>query len=108
MSGLHRVVASRLLTCLIDAHRKEVQINLGEPYDANGAVTCAYEIVIGDHSTIHEIVFRHFNLLCSWSALHFAPCLKPVIGVGRMEQVRGFLPLLKSLSLVSGTNHRLT
>lgn len=56
MSGLNRVVASRLLTCVIDAHRKEVQINLGEPYDANGGATCAYEIVIGDHSTIHEIV----------------------------------------------------
>jgi hypothetical protein len=56
MSGLDRVIASRLLTCLIDGHRQEVQVNLGEPYEGNGAFTCAYEIVIGDHSTIHEIV----------------------------------------------------
>jgi hypothetical protein len=56
MSGLDRVVASRLLTCVIDGRRQEVQVNLGEPYDGNGAVTCASEIVIGDHSTIHEIV----------------------------------------------------
>lgn len=56
MSGLGRVIATRLLTCVIDGHRQEVQVNLGEPYDGNGAVTCAYEIVIGDHSAIHEIV----------------------------------------------------
>jgi hypothetical protein len=56
MSGLDRVIASRLLTCVIDGHRQEVRVNLGEPYDGNGAVTCAYEIVFGDQSTIHEIV----------------------------------------------------
>ena len=92
MSGIDRVIASRLLTCVIDGHRQEVQLNLGEPYDGNGAVTCAYEIVIGDHSTIHEIVglmvFRLYNSHCSWSALHCALCLMPVIGAVGTKQVR--------------------
>lgn len=55
MNGLDRVIASRLLTCVIDGHRQEVQVNLGEPYDDEGAVTCPYEIVIGNDSTIHAI-----------------------------------------------------
>jgi hypothetical protein len=38
MSGLDRVIASRLLTCVIDGNRQEVQVNLGEPFDDNGAV----------------------------------------------------------------------
>lgn len=56
MSELESVVASRMLTCVIDGQRQEVQINLGQPYDAHGAVACAYEIVIRNASTIHEIV----------------------------------------------------
>ena len=55
MSALDRVIASRFLTCVIDGHRQEVRVNLGEPVDDNGAFTCAYEIVISNHSTVHEI-----------------------------------------------------
>jgi uncharacterized protein DUF6968 len=57
MNGIDKVIASRSLTCVIDGQRQKVQVNLGEPYDdGNGAVTCAYEIVIGDQPTTHEIV----------------------------------------------------
>src|SRR5258708_34928537 len=52
MSGLERIIASRLLTCVIDGRRQEVQVNLGEPFEDNGAFTCAYEIVISNHSTL--------------------------------------------------------
>lgn len=52
MSGLNRVIANRLLTCLIDGHQQEVQVNLGEPFEDNGAFTCPFEIVIGTQSTI--------------------------------------------------------
>ena len=55
MSGLDKVIASRLLTCVIDGHQQEVYVNLGEPYDDEGAFTCPYEIVIGNDSTIHAI-----------------------------------------------------
>jgi hypothetical protein len=55
MSKLDRVISSRLLTCAIDGHRQEVQVNLGEPFEDNGAFTCPYEIVIGSQSTILEI-----------------------------------------------------
>lgn len=41
MSGLDRVIARRLLTCVIDGRQQEVQVNLGEPYDSNGAVIVA-------------------------------------------------------------------
>lgn len=56
MSRLDKVIASRLLTCMIDGQRQEVQVHLGQPYEGHGAMTCAYEIVIGDRSTMHEIV----------------------------------------------------
>ena len=56
MGGMERVIASRSLTCVIDGHRQEVRVNLGEPYDGHGAVSCAYEIVIGNESTVHEII----------------------------------------------------
>jgi hypothetical protein len=52
MSGLNKIIASRLLTCLIDGQRQEVVINLGEPFADNGAVTCPYEILIGSGSTV--------------------------------------------------------
>jgi hypothetical protein len=55
MSGLDNVVASRLLTCVIDGHPQEVQVNLGMPYDDHGAFTCRYEIVIGHNSTVLAI-----------------------------------------------------
>ena len=51
MSGLSNVIASRLLTCVIDEQLQEVQVNLGMPYEDNGAFTCPYEIVIGGEST---------------------------------------------------------
>lgn len=55
MSGLDRILANRLLTCVIDGHRQEVHVNLGVPFDDNGAFTCAYEIIIGNDSTVHAI-----------------------------------------------------
>ena len=56
MSGLDKVIASRLLTCVIDGQRQEVRVNLGEPFEDNGAFTCAYEIVIANDSTVHMIM----------------------------------------------------
>ena len=55
MSELSRVIASRSLTCLTDGHRKEVRVNLGEPFADNGAFTCPYEIVIGNDSSVLAI-----------------------------------------------------
>ena len=52
MSGLDKVIASRQLTCLIDGHRQEVEVNLGESFADNGAVTCQYEILVGSESTV--------------------------------------------------------
>src|SRR3569833_653935 len=56
MSKLDRVIASRVLTAVIDGQRQDVQINLGQPYQDHDAVTCAYEIVVGNASTVHEVV----------------------------------------------------
>jgi hypothetical protein len=56
MSRLINVIASRLLTCVIDGHLQEVQVNLGMPYEDDGAFVCPYEIVIDNESTGRAIV----------------------------------------------------
>ena len=74
MSELKSVIASRELTCLIDGHRNEGQVRLGEPYAENGAYKCAYEIVIGNDSTVLGIQevdgIQALRLAHLWSAQH--------------------------------------
>ena len=73
--------------------QEEVRLNLGEPYDDNGAISCANEIVISAQSSVHEITgidgIQAYNSQFSWSAQSFAPWLRPVIGaMGRKSWFR--------------------
>ena len=112
MSTLDKVIASRLLTCTIDGHPQEVRINLGEPFEDNGAFTCPYEIVIGGQSTVLEITgidgiqALQLALVMVGSSLGSMSRASDWCGANKVGS--DFLPLSKSLFLVRLASNRQT
>jgi len=55
MKTIDNPVATRVLNCLHEGHKKEVVVRLGQPREEDGCFSCEYEISFEGRSEVHKI-----------------------------------------------------